>query len=111
MLRNSSGGGGGGGGGGIGDGGDGDNGGGGSSGSSPSGVYTGLITNLKYAIFARHMLAGFSVLNFCKQADTTSLFCVQFLHYMRCSHVKMLSVFLCIVKVREKLVGKGLLIN
>jgi hypothetical protein len=53
------------------------------------------------------MLAGFSVLNFCRQADTTSLLCAQFMHYMQCTHVKLLSVFLCIVKLREKLVGKG----
>ena len=48
-------------------------GGGGSSGSSPGRVYTELITNLKFAIFARHILTGFSVLNFCRQADTASL--------------------------------------
>ena len=74
-------------------------------------TYSGLITNLKYAIFARHILARFSVLNFCRQVDTTSLLCVQFMHYMQCTHVKLLGVFLCIVKLCEKWVGKGLLIR
>ena len=101
MLRSRSSGGGGGGGssssssssssGGGGD--DGDTGAVGSSGSSPSRVYIGLITNLQYAIFARHILAGFSVLNFCREADTTSLLCVQFMNYTQCTRVKLLFFF------------------
>jgi NADH:ubiquinone oxidoreductase subunit K len=74
-------------------------------------TYIGLITNLKYDIFTRHILAGFSVLNFCRQVDTTSLLCVQFMRYMQCTHVKLLGVFLFIVKLCEKWVGKGLLIR
>ena len=72
--------------------------GGGSRGSSPGRAYTGLITKLKFAVFARRNLAGFSVLNFCRQGRhcvsfVCSVYAIYALHACEAAEV-----FLCIVK-------------